>query len=71
MAPGWITRGKERVGIGDLVALSMLKHSDAVGRILGPVGEGLVLCELIRGGNKAAGKTVVVEPDQLLVRVWS
>lgn len=67
----WQTRANESVGIGDLVALSVLKHADAVGRIVAEADDGRIQCLLIRGGNNARDKTVKVDADQLLVRVWS
>lgn len=67
----WTTRANEPVGIGDLVALSVLKHADAVGRIVAEVDNGHIQCVLIRGGNAIPGMFVRVEPDQLLVKVYS
>lgn len=66
----WTTRANEVVGIGDLVALSVLRHSDAVGRIVAQADSGHIQCILIRGGNCQPGHVVHVEEDQLLVRVY-
>lgn len=66
----WRTTFGDEVTSGDLVALSVLKHSDAVGRIVAETDNGHVQCALIRGGNRAAGVFVAVEPDQLLVKVY-
>lgn len=66
----WTTRANELVGIGDMVALSVLAHSDAVGRIVAEADRGLIQCVLIRGGNCEPGAFVRVEEDQLLVRVY-
>lgn len=67
----WITWAKEAVQVGDLVALSVLKHSDAVGRIVGETDHGRIQCVLIRGGNGKPGDTIIVEPGQLLVKVYA
>ncbi|WP_203914408.1 hypothetical protein [Rhizocola hellebori] len=67
----WTTRADEPVGPGDLVALSVLAHSDAVGRIVAGADDGTIQCLLVRGGNAKAGTFVHVEADQLLVRVFS
>jgi len=66
----WTTRAKELVGVGDLVAVSLLAHADAVGRIVAETGEGQVQCLLVRGGSAGPGAFVTVEEDQLLVRVF-
>lgn len=66
----WTTRADESVGIGDLVALSVLKHADAVGRIVAEADDDRIQCVLIRGGNAKPGMFVKVEADQLLVRVY-
>lgn len=66
----WTTRANEVVGIGDLVALSVLKHSDAVGRIVAEADDGRIQCVLIRGGNCQPGFFVTVDEDQFLIRVY-
>lgn len=66
----WTTRANEIVGIGDLVALSVLKYSDAVGRIVTEADDDRIQCVLVRGGNCQPGFFVTVEEDQLLVRVY-
>lgn len=67
----WTTRADEPVEVGDLVALSVLKYADAVGRIVAESPGGQVQCVLLRGGRPgSAGTTVLVEPDQLLVKVY-
>lgn len=67
----WATRADELVGVGDLVALSVLAHTDAVGRIVGGADDGRIECFLIRGSNAKTGTVVHVDADQLLVRVLS
>jgi len=67
--PIWRIRANEEVGPGDLVALSLAYHADAVGRIIGRAGDDLVECELIRGRRVTVGRRVEVAADQLLVRV--
>ena len=67
----WTTRADELVGVGDLVALSVLAHPDAVGRIVGAADDGKVQCLLVRGSNAKAGTVVRLDTDQLLVRVLS
>jgi hypothetical protein len=66
----WTTRAHELVGPGDLVALSVLMHADAVGRIVAQHDSGLIQCVLVRGGNVKPGEFIDVEEDQLLVRVY-
>ena len=68
--PIWRTGANEEAGPGDLVALSLVYHADAVGRIIGRAGDDLVECELIRGRRVTVGKKVQVAADQLLVRVY-
>jgi len=70
-ARSWTTRSHEHVDTGDLVALSLLRYSDAVGRIVGEAGDGRVQCVLIRSSSGRSGDRVTVEPDQLLVKVYS
>lgn len=71
MAVTWTTRAGEPVGVGDLVALSVLRYSDdAVGRIVTQTGEGGIQCVLIRTARAGPGTFVTVEEDQLLVRVF-
>lgn len=66
----WTTRAGEHVGLGDLVALSLLAHSDAVGRIVAEVDGYQVQCELVRGSRIKLGHRVAVDESQLLVRVF-
>ena len=66
----WTTRANETVRHGDLVALSVLKHADAVGRIVAATDLGLIQCELVRGGSVYPGAYIEVEESQLLVRVY-
>lgn len=66
----WTTRANEEVTCGQLVALSVLRHADAVGLILGAAEGGLIRCELWRGRNIKPGAVVVVEEGQLLTRVY-
>ncbi len=44
----WTTRADEPVGCGDLVARSVLKHADAVGRIVARTDVGLIQCTMVR-----------------------
>ncbi len=66
----WTTRADETVGFGDLVALSVLNHGDAVGRIVARTQEGLVQCLIVRGNGARPGTFIDVDEDQLLVRVY-
>lgn len=65
----WTTRAHESVGCGDLVAISLLAHSDAVGCIVSEADDGQIRCALVRGANAEPGTIVTVEEEQLLVRV--
>lgn len=65
----WTTRANEMVSLGDLVALSVLDHADAVGRIVAQRDSGLIQCVLVRGSSVKPGEFVEVEEDQLLIRV--
>lgn len=38
----WTTRAQQLVGIGDMVALGVVEHSDAVGRITAETEDGLI-----------------------------
>lgn len=67
----WTTRSNELVGIGDLVALSLLDHSDPVGRIVAKADNGHVQCVLVRCNTCEPGIFVYAEEDQLLLRIWS
>lgn len=66
----WETRAQELVGIGDMVALSVLAHSDAVGRIVAEAADKKIQCVLVRGSNCKPGDFVTVDAEQLLVRVY-
>lgn len=66
----WTTRAKEPVRCGDLVALSVLRHADAVGRIVAEADDGQIKCLLVRGSHTEPGEFVTVDEDQLLVRVF-
>ncbi|GIH10268.1 hypothetical protein Rhe02_83350 [Rhizocola hellebori] len=66
----WTTRADELVSFGDLVALSVLDRSDAVGRIVAAHDEGLIQCVLVRGNSVRPGELVEVEEHQLLLRVF-
>ena len=66
----WTCRSEELVGIGDTVALSLLKHSDAIGRIVAKTDDDQIQCLLV--GCHAScqpGGFVTVEESQLLLRV--
>lgn len=67
----WTTRANELVSFGDLVALSVLRHADAVGRIVAEADSGLIKCVMVRGSSVKPGDFIEVEEDQLLVRVYS
>ena len=66
----WTTRAKELVSCGDLVAISILAHADAVGRIVAETDGGQIQCLLVRGSHTKPGEFVTVDEDQLLVRVF-
>ena len=66
----WTCRSDELVGIGDTVALSVLEHSDAIGRIVAQTEDDQIQCLLV--GCHAScqpGGFVTVGEDQLLLRV--
>ena len=64
----WTTRSEELVGIGDTVALSVLGHADAVGRIVAKTAEDQIRCLLVCHTYRP--NTIVnVDEDQLLLRV--
>lgn len=67
----WTTRADELVSFGDLVALGVLAHANAVGRIVAETQNGKIKCVLVRGGSADPGTFLTVEEDQLLVRVYS
>jgi hypothetical protein len=69
----WTTRAYEPVGPGDLVALSVLSHADAVGRIVesNNLNLNLIQCVLVRGNHVKPGTIIEVEQEQLLVRVYN
>lgn len=64
----WTTRSAELVGIGDTVALSVLEHADAIGRIVAKTDDDQIQCLLVCHTNKP-GAFVTVGEDQLLLRV--
>jgi hypothetical protein len=64
----WTTRSAELVGIGDTVALSMLGHADAIGRIVAKTEDDLIQCLLVCHSCRG-GAFVNVEEDQLLLRI--
>jgi hypothetical protein len=66
----WTTRAHELVGLGDLVALSVLSYSDAVGHIAADDGDGEIRCVVVRGSAWPAGESVTVKEHQLLARVF-
>ncbi len=63
----WVTRCGDRVGVGDTVALSVLTHADAIGRIVGAGEGGQVRCALVCHGCMPC--QVAVDEDQLLLRM--
>lgn len=65
----WTTQANEYVGVGDLVALWVAGHRDAVGRIVAEASNGLIECVLERGGYAKPGLRMTVAEDQLLIRV--
>jgi hypothetical protein len=67
----WTTRADELVGIGDMVALGLLEHSDAVGRIVTETDDGQIRCMLVRCNSCEPGSLVTVDEEQLLLRVCS
>lgn len=66
----WTCRSDELVGIGDTVALSLLNHSDAIGRIVAQTDDDRIKC-LLAGCHPSCspGDFVTVDEDQLLLRV--
>jgi hypothetical protein len=66
----WTTRSAELVGVGDTVALSVLEHADAIGRIIARTGGGRIRCLLVCHSCRP-GKFVIVDEDQLLLRLDS
>ncbi len=62
------TCSEELVSIGDTVALSVLGHADAVGRIVAWTEDGRVQCMLVCH-SCAPGTFVTVDKDQLLLRM--
>jgi len=68
----WTCRSDELVGIGDTVALSLLAHSDAIGRIVAQTDDGQIQCLLVGcHGSCCPGGFVTVEEDQLLLRLYT
>lgn len=66
----WTCRSDELVGIGDTVALSLLQHLDAIGRIVAQTNDGQIQCLLVGCHPSCCpGDFVTVEEDQLLLRV--
>jgi hypothetical protein len=63
----WTTRSAELVGIGDTVALSVLEHADAIGRIVARTDDGRIQCLLVCHDHKF----INVDEDQLLLRINS
>jgi len=64
----WTTRSAELVGIGDTVALSVLGHADAIGRIVAKTDDNRIQCLLVCHTNRP-GTFITVDEDQLLLRV--
>ncbi|HEX6684548.1 MAG TPA: hypothetical protein VF062_17220 [Candidatus Limnocylindrales bacterium] len=64
----WTTRSAELVGIGDTVALSLLGHADAIGRIVARTDDDQIQCLLVCHSCKP-DSFVTVEEDQLLLRI--
>jgi hypothetical protein len=63
----WTTRSGEIVRCGDLVALSLLEHPDAIGQVQGEAGDGQVSCMLVHCKSCRPGRLVAVQEDQLLL----
>ena len=64
----WTTRSDELVGIGDTVALSVLGHADAIGRIVAKTADDKIQCLLVCHTGRP--NTIInVYEDQLLLRV--
>lgn len=64
----WTTRFAEPVGIGDTVALSVLGHADAIGRIVARTADSRIQCLLVCHANRP-DRFVTVDEDQLLLRL--
>jgi len=66
---GWTAVSGEIVTVGDQVALRLLEHPDAIGRIMAETPEGRIECVLVHCGSCQAGGRVTVEEDQLLLHL--
>jgi len=64
----WTTRAAELVGIGDTVALSVLGHADAIGRIVAETADDKIQCLLVCHTDRP-NTFVNVDEDQLLLRI--
>lgn len=64
----WTTRSRELVGIGDTVALSVLGHADAIGRIVARTEDDQIQCLLVCHTCRP-NTFIKVDEDQLLLRV--
>jgi hypothetical protein len=67
--PHWTARSGEDVGIGDVVALSLLEHRGAIGLVEAATEDGGVSCLLMACDSCPPGRHVAVQEDQLLVMV--
>jgi hypothetical protein len=65
----WTTASGETVTVGDQVALRLLEHPDAIGRIMAETPDGRIECVLVQCGSCPAGGRVSVEEDQLLLHL--
>jgi hypothetical protein len=64
----WTTRSRELVGIGDTVALSVLGHADAIGRIVAKTDDDQIQCLLVC--HACSSKSfIAVDEGQLLLRL--
>jgi hypothetical protein len=65
----WRTQQGEIVTYGDAVALGIVEHADAVGRIVAQAADGRIQCILVHCNGCQPGVLVTVTEEQLLVRM--
>lgn len=66
----WTTQQGEEVGIGDRVALDLLKDKDAVVRLEAASATGAILCVIVESSFPTAiGKYYLAMEEQLLMLV--
>lgn len=65
----WRTQQDEIVTYGDTVALGVVEHADAVGRIVAQTPDGRIRCILVHCNGCQPGALVTVREEQLLARM--